>query len=100
MPNFYSPEGNYEVWDTKPAGYYTAEEWAELHPAPPPPEPTKEEKLAQLDAQYDSDKAELTKYYTDALLADDAETQEELKAEMQELDADYAEQRKAIEEED
>jgi hypothetical protein len=62
--------------------------------------PTKEEKLAALDAQYDRDKAELTKYYTDALLADDTETQEELKAEMQELDADYAEQRKAIEEED
>jgi hypothetical protein len=62
--------------------------------------PSKEEKLAQLDSQYDRDKAELTKYYTDALLADDAETQEELKAELQELDADYAEQRKAIEEED
>lgn len=62
--------------------------------------PTKEEKLAALDSQYDSDKAELTKYYTDALLADDTETQEELKAELQELDADYAEQRKAFEEED
>ena len=62
--------------------------------------PTKEEKLAKLDAQYDADKAELTKYYTDALLADDTETQEELKAELQEIDADYAEQRKAIEEED
>jgi hypothetical protein len=62
--------------------------------------PSKEEKLAALDSQYDSDKAELTKYYTDALLADDADTQEELKAELQELDANYAEQRKAIEEED
>jgi hypothetical protein len=62
--------------------------------------PSKEEKLAALDSQYDADKAELTKYYTDALLADDTETQEELKAELQELDADYAEQRKAIEEED
>ena len=62
--------------------------------------PSKEEKLAALDSQYDSDKAELTKYFTDALLASDTDTQEELKAELLELDADYKEQRKAIEEED
>ena len=62
--------------------------------------PTKEEKLVALDSQYDSDKAELTKYFTDALLAGDTDTQEELQAELLELDADYKEQRKAIEEED
>ena len=33
MPNFYSPMGNYEIWAEKPDGYFTAEEWAELHPA-------------------------------------------------------------------
>jgi hypothetical protein len=62
--------------------------------------PTKDEQLAQLDSQYDSDKAELTKYFTDALLADDTDTQEELKAELLEIDADYKTQRKEIEEGD
>ena len=33
MPNFYSPSGNFEVWNEKPDGYFTAEEWAELNPA-------------------------------------------------------------------
>jgi len=32
MPKFYSPEGNYEVWDIKPEGYFTQEEWISLHP--------------------------------------------------------------------
>lgn len=34
---YYSPDGNLEVWDEKPQGYYTEEEWAALHPAPEPP---------------------------------------------------------------
>ena len=34
MPNFYSPNGNYEIWQEKPDGYFTPDEWAELHPAP------------------------------------------------------------------
>jgi hypothetical protein len=50
-----------------------------------------------LDSQYDSDKAELTRYFTDALLAGDTDTQEELKAELLEIDADYKAQRKEIE---
>ena len=99
MPNLYSPTGNWEVWDEKPEGYYTKEEWDALHPAPPPPEPTKEEKLAQLDAQYDADVAELTKYFTEAALEDDSELQAELKAELAEVKAAYVEDRKAIEEE-
>ena len=33
MPDFYSPNGNFEVWQEKPDGYFTTEEWAELHPA-------------------------------------------------------------------
>ena len=37
MAKFYSPAGNLEVWDTKPVGYYTEEEWAKLNPAPEPP---------------------------------------------------------------
>lgn len=83
---YYSPTGNIEVWDTKPDGYYTEYEWAELHPAP---EPTKEEKLAALDAQYNADKAELVAQYTDSLMHDDEETAEAIKQEMAELDAQY-----------
>ena len=32
MPVFISPYGNPEVWDEKPSGYVTAEEWREEHP--------------------------------------------------------------------
>ena len=98
MATYYNPNGNPEVWDTKPDGYYTVEEWQELHPYIPPV-PTKEEKLAALDAQYDADKAEIMTYYTEALFAGDVETQDELKEEMAEIDATYAEERKAIEDE-
>ena len=93
---YYSPNGNPEVWDEKPSGYYTVEEWEEMHPTP---EPTKEEKLAELDAQYDADKAEIVKYFNEAQLAEDAELQAELRAEMIEIDAQYVADRKAIEEE-
>ena len=34
MPKFYSPGGNFEVWTEKPDGYFTPDEWAEIHPAP------------------------------------------------------------------
>lgn len=62
------------------------------------PAPSKEEKLAALDAQYDADKAELVKYYGEAGLMGDTDLQAELRDEMAELDAEYAEERKAIEE--
>jgi hypothetical protein len=97
---YYSPDGNLEVWDTKPEGYFTEEEWAELHPAPPAPEPTKEEKLVALDAQYNADKAELVAQYTDSLMHDDEETAEAIKAEMAELDAQYDADYEAIINED
>lgn len=61
--------------------------------------PTAEEQLAQLDAQYDADKADIMNYYTQALFAGDEEEQEQLKAEMEEIDAQYIEDRKALEEE-
>lgn len=49
MPNFYSPNGNYEVWDSKPDGYYTPEEWKTLHPTPKPTlEEVRESKLSEL----------------------------------------------------
>jgi hypothetical protein len=100
MGKYYSPRGNFEVWDEKPASYYTLEEWKALHPDPEPPKPTKEEKLAAIDSQYDSDIAGLAKYYTEAQLEDDADLQEEIKAELAEIKATYIEERKAIEEGD
>lgn len=49
MPTFYSPDGNPEVWQKKPDGYYTPEEWAALHPAPSPTlEELRESKLSEL----------------------------------------------------
>lgn len=36
MSTFYSPNGNPEVWNEKPEGYYTPNEWRALHPEPKP----------------------------------------------------------------
>ena len=62
----------------------------------PPYTPTKEEKLAQLEAEYKTEKAKLEGYFNTALLMDDTETQEELKSEMADLADWYAEEKKAI----
>lgn len=49
MATFYSPDGNPEVWDSKPKGYYTPEEWSALHPPPAPTlEEERESKLSEL----------------------------------------------------
>jgi hypothetical protein len=93
---YYSPSGNLEVWDTKPDGYYTEEEWAELHPAPEPPEPTTEEKIAALDADYNQQKAILSEQYTSALMADDAELADEVKEELTALNEWYDEEYEKI----
>ncbi len=98
MPKFYSPSGNFEVWDEKPTGYYTEQEWAELHP-PTPYVPSKKEKLAALDSQYQADVEELAKYFGEAGLKGDTETQAELQSELAEINATYVAERKAIEEE-
>lgn len=58
--------------------------------------PTKEEKLAQLDAKYDSDKAQLREYIGNALLLDDDELISDLRAEMTALDEEYEAEREAI----
>jgi hypothetical protein len=95
MAKYYSPIGNIEVWNEKPEGYYTVEEWQEMHPAP---EPTKEEKLAQLVAQYEADKAEILKYYSDAMIHGDTELMAELAGEMTALDEQYATDYEALKE--
>lgn len=98
MGKYYSPTGNYEVWDTKPDGYFTLEEWKALHPDPEPPEPTVDEKLAALDSQYNADKAELLAAYQTALVYGDTETMDSLKADLEALDTKYDEDYEAIEE--
>lgn len=59
------------------------------------PEPTKEERLTQerqvLDSQYTKNKLELGRQYLDALVHDDTEMLQEIKAELQSLDAAYDE---------
>jgi hypothetical protein len=95
MGKYYSPKGNYEVWDTKPDEYYTLEEWKALHPDPEPPEPTVEEKLAALDSKYNAGKEELRKAYQDAVIYGDEDLMTTLKADLaaldEQYDADYAE---------
>lgn len=55
------------------------------------PEPTTDEKLAALDAQYNADKSNLLNAYQTALVYGDTETMKSLKADLQSLDAQYDE---------
>ncbi|MDR1165757.1 MAG: hypothetical protein LBO66_07775 [Deltaproteobacteria bacterium] len=51
MSTFFSPEGNPEVWDDMPQGYFTPEQWAEAHPEPvvePSPEQIRDAKINEL----------------------------------------------------
>ena len=66
----------------------------------PPYVPSKSERLAALDAQYDADKADIMNYFTQAVFAGDETEQDELRAEMEEIDAAYVEEREAIENEE
>lgn len=91
MPKYYSPSGNIEVWDTKPDGYFTPEEWAELH-SPIPYVPTKEEQIAALTAEYTQEKANLCEAYTTATMTGDTETAQSVAADMADLDAWYDEE--------
>lgn len=63
----------------------------------PPHVPTKDEKLAILENEYQAEKAKLEGYFSTALLMDDTDTQTELKAEMAELETWYAEEKAEIE---
>lgn len=96
MPKYYSPEGNIEVWEEKPNGYYTVEEWQELHPAPAPPEPTTEEKLEALDQQYNAEVARLGNEFNSAQLRGGSEVMTALQEEMTSLDAWYDEEYEKI----
>lgn len=68
-------------------------------PEPPTHEPTKEEKLDALDAQYQADKEKLRTAYQDALMYGDTARMESIKADLVALDAQYDEDYAAIESE-
>lgn len=59
--------------------------------------PSTDEKKQAIIAQYEVDKDDLTKYYNDAALHDDTDLIAELKEEMAELDAKFAEDMKELE---
>lgn len=59
--------------------------------------PSKAEKLMSLEAQYEADKKALKDYLMDAIIADDTEAVEDIKAEMAEIEADYLEKREELE---
>ena len=61
--------------------------------------PTKEERLSQIDAQYKADKAELSKYYVEAVLSGNTDAQTSIKAELETLTSEYDKNRAEIEEE-
>lgn len=68
-------------------------EYVESPKPPTPPEPTPEEiieqKLAQLDAQYNSDKAILMSQYTEADIDGDSDLKESIKTELVALREEY-----------
>ena len=66
MSTYYSPTGNPEVWEEKPGGYFTVEEWQEMHPVPAPAPPTSDELMQCLRNARDTRLAATDKY----LLAD------------------------------
>lgn len=72
MPSFYSPEGNFEVWEKKPKGYFTEEEWKAAHPAPEPEPLSDEEMATQVRAERDAKLAATDKYLIADFPIDDA----------------------------
>lgn len=56
MNTYFSPSGNPEVWEEKPPGYMTPEEWSEANPPTPEPghEPTNEERAAYAKMEADA----------------------------------------------
>ena len=51
--------------------------------------PSKEEQIAELDAQYQADKAQLMQYYFEFSIAEDTEGMETIKQELTDLAAQY-----------
>ena len=60
------------------------------------PEPTIDEQLAELDSNYNTQKASISKQYTSAMMVDDTELASELKAELITLNEWYDEEYEKI----
>lgn len=59
-------------------------------------EPTKKEKLAALDSEYEQSKADIFEAYQTAVFMGDTDLQTAIQADFAELNADYADERTAI----
>lgn len=59
--------------------------------------PSKAEKIAQLENQYNTQKEEIKGYLMEAILSDDTDTMSELKQEMADIEADYQSKREELE---
>lgn len=57
----------------------------------------KQKAIDALDSQYNREKTELANYFLEATITGDTELQAELKAEIEQLNADYDEKRKELE---
>jgi hypothetical protein len=57
----------------------------------------KQKAIDELDTTYNREKTELANYYLEATIAGDDELQAELKAEIEQLNADYDERRRELE---
>jgi hypothetical protein len=99
MATFVSPDGNFEVWDTRPDGYTTPDDWMAAHPPTVTPHvPTQEEQIASLTAEYTREKANLCEAFTTATMQGDTETAQSVAADMADLDAWFDEEYRKIEE--
>ena len=54
MPTYISPKGNPEIWEEKPDGYFTPEEWEAREPEPPAIEKLLAEFTATIQAHLDA----------------------------------------------
>jgi hypothetical protein len=57
----------------------------------------KQKAIEELDATYNRDKTELANYFLEATITGDTDLQDELKAEIEQLNADYDEKRRELE---
>ena len=64
---YYSPDGNPEIWETKPEGYFTPEEWEAAHPSPEPepyvPTPEEQQQMFTAAIQMHLDRFAQTRNY-------------------------------------
>lgn len=88
--------GNNGMGDNGTGYLYVDGKVVSAPPAEVDPDAEKKAKLAELDTQYEADKAVLLRAYLTALASGDADAQADAQADIQALNADYDEQYKEI----